>query len=99
MIRFVPWAGCALALCLASRASAATYYVATSGNDANIGSSTAPWSTLQHAVEAIAPGDTILVRSGTYAGCRIRNSGTPSAPKTLVRDAGAAVVIDTPGPQ
>jgi parallel beta-helix repeat protein len=41
----------------------------------------------------------ILVRSGTYAGCRIRNSGTPAAPKTLARDVGAAVVINTPGPQ
>ena len=49
--------------------------------------------------ETIAPGDTILVRSGTYAGCRIRNSGTVSAPKTLARDAGATVVVNTPGPQ
>src|SRR4029453_13935396 len=46
-----------------------------------------------------APGDTILVRSGTYAGCRIRNSGTISLPKTLARDAGATVVVNTPGPQ
>jgi parallel beta-helix repeat protein len=84
---------------LAGTASAATYYVATTGNDVSDGSSTAPWATLQHAVETIAPGDTILVRSGTYTGCRIRNSGTTSAPKTLARDLGAAVVINTPGPQ
>lgn len=89
----------AAALCLTGTASAATYYVATNGNDTFNGSSFAPWATLQHAVEAIAPGDTILVRAGTYAGCRIRNSGTVSAPKTLARDTGATVVVNTPGPQ
>ncbi len=86
-------------LCLGGTASAATYYVAPNGNDTFNGSSSNPWATLQHAVETIAPGDTILVRSGTYAGCRIRNSGTVSAPKTLARDVGATVVINTPGPQ
>ena len=83
-------------LALAGTASAATFYVATNGNDLNNGSATSPWATLQHAVETIAPGDTIVVRSGTYAGCRIRNSGTSAAPKTLARDAGATVVINTP---
>jgi parallel beta-helix repeat protein len=95
-----PWvAACAATLCLGGTASATTYYVATTGNDGGNGSSSAPWRTLQHAVESIAPGDVILVRSGTYAGCRIRNSGTPAAPKTLARDIGAAVVVNTPGPQ
>jgi parallel beta-helix repeat protein len=86
-------------LCLGGSAFATTYYVAPNGNDIFNGSSTAPWATLQHAVETIAPGDTILVRSGTYAGCRIRNSGTQAAPKILARDAGATVVVNTPGPQ
>jgi parallel beta-helix repeat protein len=93
---------CAIVACalgLSGSASAATYYVATNGNDTFNGSSFAPWATLQHAVETIAPGDTILVRSGTYAGCRIRISGTVSAPKTLAREAGATVVINVPGPQ
>ena len=98
LLRLCPAVGAAV-LCLAGTASAATYYVATNGNDTFDGSSTNPWATLQHAVETIAPGDTILVRSGTYAGCRIRNSGTSTAPKTLARDAGATVVINTPGPQ
>src|SRR6185436_9105655 len=90
---------CVITLGLAGTASATTYYVAPTGNDASNGSSTSPWATLQHAVETIAPGDIILVRSGTYAGCRIRSSGTTSAPKTLSRDVGAAVVVNTPGPQ
>jgi parallel beta-helix repeat protein len=89
----------AVALCLAGTSAATTYYVATGGNDSASGSSFAPWATLQHAVETIAPGDTILVRSGSYAGCRIRNSGTVSLPKTLARDIGATPVINTPGPQ
>jgi len=97
-IRVWSAAGAAV-LCLGATASAATYYVAPNGNDTFNGSSFAPWATLQHAVETIAPGDTILVRSGTYAGCRIRNSGTVSAPKTLARDTGATVVVNTPGPQ
>ena len=85
LLRLWP-ATCAAVLCLGGTASAATYYVAPNGNDTFNGSSLNPWATLQHAVETIAPGDTILVRSGTYAGCRIRNSGTVSAPKTLARD-------------
>jgi len=91
--------GIVVTLSLGGPASAATYYVATNGNDLASGSSSAPWLTLQHAVETIAPGDTILVRSGSYAGCRIRNSGTSSAPKTLARDVGATVLINVPGPQ
>ena len=98
LLRASTIAGVAL-LCCGADAFAATYYVATNGNDTFNGSSFAPWRTLQHAVEAIAPGDTILVRAGTYAGCRIRFSGTISAPKTLAREAGATVVINTPGPQ
>src|SRR5258707_5058330 len=98
LVRLLPLGGAA-ALGLGGTASAATFYVATNGNDTFNGSSANPWATLQHAVETIAPGDTILVRSGTYAGCRIRNSGSVSLPKTLARDTGATVVINTPGPQ
>src|SRR5690606_22517983 len=53
-----------------------TYYVATNGNNGNSGSAAAPWLTLQYAVDQIAPGDTILVQSGTYVGMRIEQSGT-----------------------
>jgi parallel beta-helix repeat protein len=82
-----------------SSAHAATYYVATTGNDANAGTIVSPWLTVQHAVETIAAGDVIIVRAGTYAGCRIRNSGQAGAPKTLMKESGAVVVINTPGPQ
>ncbi|MDW8309394.1 MAG: right-handed parallel beta-helix repeat-containing protein, partial [Verrucomicrobiales bacterium] len=44
-------------------------WVSTGGNDANPGTSNAPFATPQKAVtlSALAPGDTIYVRGGTYA--------------------------------
>ena len=85
-------------LCLAESAQANTFYVATSGNNANPGSQAQPWLTLQHAVDHINPGDTILVASGTYAGCRIGRSGQPGALCTLKADTGATVIVNIPGP-
>ncbi|HEY4363994.1 MAG TPA: right-handed parallel beta-helix repeat-containing protein [Bryobacteraceae bacterium] len=76
---------------------AATYYVATTGNDSHAGSTSQPWKTLQHAVDTIKPGDTILVEAGTYAGCRIGKAGTQSAPKTLEAAPNATVLINKPG--
>ncbi|HXU38508.1 MAG TPA: right-handed parallel beta-helix repeat-containing protein, partial [Blastocatellia bacterium] len=78
-------------------ANANNYYVATSGNDNNAGDQTHPWRTLQHAVDTIVAGDTILVGSGTYAGCRIGKSGQPASVCTLKADTGAAVLINAPG--
>lgn len=83
---------------VSSNADANNYYVATSGNDNNAGDQAHPWRTLQHAVDAILPGDTILVQAGTYAGCRIGKSGQPSLPCTLKADSGAAVLVNAPGP-
>jgi hypothetical protein len=72
--------------------------VATKGSDNNPGTSQSPWATLQHAVDTIAPGDTILVSAGTYVGCRIGIPGGPSSPKTLQAAPGAAVLVNAPGP-
>lgn len=49
-------------------AGAATYYVATNGNDSNPGTFEQPFATPQRAVTnaALAPGDTIYVRGGVY---------------------------------
>jgi parallel beta-helix repeat protein len=78
----------------------ATYYVAPppTGDDGNDGSAGSPWATLQHAVDTVQPGDTILVQSGTYAGARIEQSGTEGAWITLQAAPGAAVLVNTPGP-
>jgi hypothetical protein len=51
---------------LGQAASGKTYYVATDGNDTNNGSIDAPWATVQHAADAVAAGDTVLVRGGVY---------------------------------
>ena len=76
-----------------------TYYVATNGDDLNPGSALAPWRTLQHAVEQVLAGDTILVMSGTYQGMRIENSGTAQAWISLKAAPGAQVIINAPGPE
>ena len=56
----------------------ATFHVATIGLDSNPGTEVAPWRTLQHAVDNVAPGDEIVVHAGNYAGARIESSGTVS---------------------
>jgi hypothetical protein len=78
-------------------ASAATFYVSNQGNDGHAGSLQQPWATLQHAVDTIAPGDTILVEAGTYAGCRIGISGGDKAVKVLQAAPGAHVLVNRPG--
>ena len=82
----------------ASSGYSATYYVSITGNDGHAGTEQQPWATLQHAVDSIAPGDTILVEAGTYAGCRIGNPGSPQAPKTLEAAPNAHVLVNKPGP-
>jgi hypothetical protein len=49
-------------------AAGTTYYVATTGDNGNDGSPGSPWLTIQHAVDTVLSGDTIMVAAGTYAG-------------------------------
>lgn len=71
--------------------AATTYYVATTGNDAASGSEAAPWRTLQRAADAVVAGDTVIVRSGTYAGFQITEDGTPNARITFRAESGVLV--------
>jgi len=80
-----------------SLASAGTFFVSTAGSDSHAGTQQAPWATLQHAVDTIAPGDTIQVLAGTYAGCRIGISGSDKARKALQAAPGAKVLLNKPG--
>jgi len=74
------------------------YHVATDGEDGNDGSNDRPWGTIQHAVDSIAPGDTILVHGGSYAGARIEQSGEADAWMTLMAAPGETAILDSPGP-
>ncbi len=42
------------------------YYLAVDGSDRNDGSISKPWATVMHAVNFSVPGDSILLRGGTY---------------------------------
>ncbi len=59
-----------------------TYYVAPppAGDDANPGTLASPWATLQHAADTVQPGDSVLVRAGSYAGAHFTTSGTAAQP-------------------
>ena len=71
-----------------------TYYVATTGSDSNNGSSSAPWFTIQNAVNFVLPGDTVIVRAGSYAGFILGwdapTAGTAGNPITFEADPAAA---------
>src|SRR5688500_17369539 len=66
---------------LESRTLLSTYYVSNGGNDSASGNSlSAPFRTIQRAANVAQPGDTVLVRAGTYRETvQPARSGTGSA--------------------
>lgn len=76
-------------------ADAATYYVSPQGDDAKPGTSIqVPLRTIQKAVNAAQPGDTILVRGGTYRETvSTPRSGTPNARITIQNYNNEAVTV------
>ncbi len=44
-----------------------SFYVSTTGNDANPGTSSAPWRTISKAARTVGPGSTVYVRGGVYS--------------------------------
>jgi len=70
------------------------YHVDGKGDDANPGSETQPWRTLQYAVDQVQPGDVISVHNGTYdEEVQIAGSGTAASPITLQRFSNDSVSI------
>ena len=53
-------------LALTGIARSAEYHVALGGNDTAAGTSAAPWLTVQHGVDVLAAGDSLIVHAGTY---------------------------------
>jgi hypothetical protein len=76
-----------------------TFYVATTGNDAGLGTQTQPWKTIQHAVDAMAGGDTVYVRGGTYNERVLfwYRSNTTGSYMTLINYLNEGVIIDGTG--
>jgi hypothetical protein len=79
---------------LEARRLLSTYYVATGGSDDAAGSLDAPFRTIQRAADLAQPGDTVLVRGGTYRETvNPARSGTSSARITFKPYAGERVTI------
>jgi hypothetical protein len=85
----------------AQTGSGNVYYVALTGNDnTGTGSSANPWRTPQYAVQWLTPGDTLIIRQGTYvawisgwdgpnAGLYSLIAGTSGNPITIEADPNA----------
>lgn len=62
----------------------AEFFVGPEGDDAAAGTATAPWATIERAVEAATPGDTVTFLDGEYTGViEPTVSGTAEAPITF----------------
>jgi pectate disaccharide-lyase len=81
------------------RAIGADYYVAPDGNDANAGTISSPFRSLQKAILLAAAGDYIYLRGGVYyesTGITVArgNDGTAVAPKHIYAYAGETPVLN-----
>src|SRR5262249_36936628 len=74
-------------------AVAATYYVATNGNDSNPGTISSPYRTIIKGLSVMRAGDTLYIRVGVYADA----PGASNALTTGTSCAGAPIVRSYPG--
>jgi hypothetical protein len=76
-----------------------TFFVAPDGDDTGLGGENLPFKTIAHAIETALPGDTVLVKPGTYReSLIINNSGTQTKPITIAAQQFGTVVIDGADP-
>ena len=75
------FAGCFLSAFIISGVQAAEIFVSPTGNDSNSGSASSPYRSIQRAVDAAQPGDTVKLLPGIYRGSVvISKSGTADKP-------------------
>lgn len=93
----------AIFLTLSSLASAATYFVSTSGSNTYSGTSSRPFLTIQYGVDHLtSPGDILYIRGGVYSpsgliGVSIGSgigSGSPGNTKKVYAYQGETVILD-----
>jgi len=84
--------GIGLSIAMIHAAAASTFHVATTGDDSAAGTDAAPWRTIQHAADSVAPGDTVMIHAGTYTGFLVQTKATQTAPIAFVGS--GAVNID-----
>lgn len=81
-------------------AHAATYYVATTGDNSNPGTEDKPFRTITHAVNTMVAGDTTYVRGGTYNETvlvQFKVPGTSSAQIKLLSYPGESPILNCAG--
>ena len=73
-------------------------YVAQSGSNRNPGTRARPWRTIQKALDTLRPGETALVRAGTYTQSLVMHrAGTAKAPITVRAYPGERPVVHPGG--
>lgn len=79
--------------------TARTFHVGTDGDDANNGSPSAPFRTIQHCADVMHPGDTCVIGEGTYRETVTPpRSGSNLLPITFEAAPGERVVVDGTDP-
>jgi hypothetical protein len=80
--------------CCGSLARANTFYVSLSGNDTADGAAGSPWRTIQHGVDLLKAGDTLLIGPGTYRErIEVKQGGSAQSPLTIAALPGAHVIV------
>jgi len=84
-----------------SYVNAATYYISPQGNDSNPGTEAQPFRNIQKAADIVDPGDTVIVKDGTYIDddgnnfvVVLNNGGTLGNPITFKSENKWGAVLD-----
>jgi alpha-N-arabinofuranosidase len=88
---------CLTAFTFVTVTRAANFHVAPSGNDANPGTATAPFRTIQHAADLAQPGDVITVHEGVYRERISPPRGGESDTKRIVYQAAPGEKVEIKG--